>query len=145
MFYLLVVQPTMLSQEMGNLSIVLQDTQAEAIKFFKKHSISHHKEACKKLNSIETPYRPASVKGSKSKSLLFDACILAKQLHNLQELQWQVMAQVWIELMSYAAINCSPATHAQLPSRGGELLTFTWLLMYHLGLGTQFSEQVPHG
>ncbi|XP_062105975.1 uncharacterized protein LOC133817465 [Humulus lupulus] len=146
MFYLLVVQPTMLSQEMGNFAIVLQDTQAEAIRFFTKHSISSHKKACEKLNSIQTPYRPAAVKGSQSKSLLFDACILAKELQSLdQKLQWEVMSRVWLELMSFAAINCSPTIHAQQPSRGGELLTFTWLLMNHLGLGTQFSEQLSHG
>ncbi|XP_062116656.1 uncharacterized protein LOC133830653 [Humulus lupulus] len=139
MFYLLVAQPTMLSQEMGNLSIVLQDTQAEAKNFFTKHSISHHRQACNKLFSVRTPQRPAAVKGSQSKSLLFDGCILAKELQDLKELQWKVMSQLWIELMCFAAINCSPATHAQQPSRGGELLTFTWLLMNHLGLGTQFS------
>ncbi|KAM6595024.1 hypothetical protein CsatA_002727 [Cannabis sativa] len=145
MFYQLVVQPTLLSQEMGNFCIVLQDTQAETRKFFMKHSISNHKEACEKLRLVKTPYRAAVVKGTKSKSLLFDACILSKELRNLEEQQWELMAQVWVELMSYAAINCSPATHAQQPSKGGELLSFTWLLMYHLGLGTQFSDQVPHG
>ncbi|PON34524.1 hypothetical protein TorRG33x02_353120 [Trema orientale] len=129
---------------MGNWSIVLQDTHAEARRFFVKHSISHQKEACQKLMSVETPYRPAAVKGPKSKSLLFDACILAKELQDMEE-QWEVMCRVWMELMSFAAISCSPTIHAQQPSRGGELLTFTWLLMNHLGLGAQFSEQVSHG
>lgn len=141
MFYLLVMQPTMLSPEMGNWSIVLQDTQAEATRFFNKHSISHHVEACQRLLSVETPYRAAAVKGPKSKSLLFDASLLAKELRDLKEKQWEVMSRVWMEFMCFAAIRCSPTVHAQQPSKGGELLTFTWLLMNHLGLGTQFSEQ----
>ncbi|XP_062115592.1 uncharacterized protein LOC133829809 isoform X2 [Humulus lupulus] len=141
MFYLLAMQPTMLSQDLGNWLVVFQDTQEEAKRFFKKYSISHHKEGCQKLISVGTKYRPALVKRSKSKSLLFDACILAHQLRQQKhEEQWELMAQVWIELMSFAAINCSPATHALQPSKGGELLTFTWLLMHHLGLGMQFSK-----
>ncbi|GMN38758.1 hypothetical protein TIFTF001_007988 [Ficus carica] len=43
--------------------------------------------------------------------------------------------------MCFAAIHCPPNMHAQQPSRGGELLTHIWLLMNHLGLGTQFSEE----
>ncbi len=90
---------------------------------------------------METKFRPAAVKGNKSKSVLFDACMLAQELLKLEINKWKLMSQVWVELMSYAAINCRPNVHAQQPSRGGELLTFIWLLMNHLGLGTQFYEQ----
>ena len=82
----------MLSPDKENWSIVLQDTQTEAMKFFTKHSISDHKEACQKLISVETPYRPTVVKGPTSKSLLFDACILTKQIQRLEAEQWEVIS-----------------------------------------------------
>ncbi|KAH7532366.1 hypothetical protein FEM48_Zijuj04G0012200 [Ziziphus jujuba var. spinosa] len=79
--------------------------------------------------------------GIRSKSVLFDACILAQQLRHLEKDPWELVSKVWVELLAYGAINCRPNLHAQQPSRGGELLTFTWLLMNHLGLGSQFHEQ----
>lgn len=140
MFYLLVMQPTMMASVLGNWHIVFRDTCAEAKKFFDKHSISDHSRACDKIILVKTTYRPATVNGM-SKSLLFDACRLAKQLRSLETDPWKLMSRVWVELLSYAAINCRPIVHAQQPGKGGELLTFTWLLMNHLGLGTQFYEQ----
>ncbi|KAF4361075.1 hypothetical protein F8388_016884 [Cannabis sativa] len=141
MFYLLIAQPTMLSTVLGDWHIAFQDTCAEASRFFKKHSILNHSEALDKMKFIKSKFRSAAVKGAKSKSVFFDACMLAQQLLNFEDERWAIMDQVWVEFMSYAAINCRPIIHAQQPSKGGELLTFTWLLMNHLGLGTQFSEQ----
>jgi hypothetical protein len=142
MFYLLVMKPDLMTPVLGNWQIVLQDTCEEAKRFFgKKSPISNKFEACEKILGVETKFRPAAVKGNKSKSVLFDACMLAQELLNLEINKWKLLSQVWVELMSYAAINCRPNVHAQQPSRGGELLTFIWLLMNHLGLGTQFYEQ----
>ncbi|PON85802.1 hypothetical protein TorRG33x02_184110 [Trema orientale] len=141
MFSLLVTQRPMLAPVLGNWHIVFQDTCAEAMRFFNKHPISGPEDACKKIISVRTDFRPAAVKGRQSKSVLFDACILAKELRSLNTNQWKLMSRVWVELLSYAAINCRPIVHAQQLSNGGELLTFTWLLMNHLGLGTQFYEQ----
>ncbi|PON49322.1 hypothetical protein PanWU01x14_230940 [Parasponia andersonii] len=141
MFSLLVTQRPMLAPVLGNWHIVFQDTCAEAMRFFNKHPISGPEDACKKIISVRTDFRPAAVKGRQSKSVLFDASILAKELRSLDTNQWKLMSRVWVELLSYAAINCRPIVHAQQPSNGGELLTFTWLLMNHLGLGTQFYEQ----
>ncbi|XP_021803967.1 uncharacterized protein LOC110748275 [Prunus avium] len=139
MFYLLVMQHNMMAPFLGNWHIVFQDTRAEAKRFFFKHSRTDHREACEKINAVEAKFRSAAVKG-KSKSVLFDACFLVKQLEKVEADQWELMSRVWVELLSYASIKCRPIVHAQQPSRGGELLTFTWLLMNHLGLGTQFYE-----
>ncbi|XP_048329695.2 uncharacterized protein LOC112491635 [Ziziphus jujuba] len=148
MFYLLVMKPAMLAPVLGNWQIVFQDTFEEAERYLGKYSISSHAEACKRLINVKTKFRPAAVKGIRSKSVLFDACILAQQLQHLEEEleenQWVLMSKVWVELMCYGAINCRPIVHAQQPSKGGELLTFTWLLMNHLGLGLQFNEQDMH-
>ncbi|KAM1108458.1 hypothetical protein PS2_005081 [Malus domestica] len=144
MFYLLVMQHKMMAPFLGNWHIVFQDTRAEAKRFFSKHSISDHQNACDRITALGAKFRSAAVKGSKSKSVLFDACFLAEQLENLDGDKWELMSGVWVELLSYASIKCRPIVHAQQPSRGGELLTFTWLLMTHLGLGTQFYELENH-
>ncbi|KAL5540742.1 hypothetical protein UlMin_044065 [Ulmus minor] len=141
-FYLLVMHTTMMSPVLGNWHKAFQDTCAEAKRFFKKHKITNDEEAFDKMDDVKTKVRPAAVKGTKSKSVFFDACILARQLRNMEDKErWRTMELVWLEFVAYAAINCKANIHAQQPSRGGELLTFIWLLMYHLGLGTQFSEQ----
>ncbi|KAK3032609.1 hypothetical protein RJ639_036569 [Escallonia herrerae] len=144
-FYLLVMKPTMLAPVAGNWQFVFQDSCAEAKRFFRKSDVLHDLTACKKLLSVNTIGRSTAVKGGKSKSVLFDACILAKQLLELEQSRWKLMCKVWVELMSYAAINCRPTVHADQPSRGGELLTFIWLMMTHLGLGKQYHEQVSLG
>jgi len=85
------------------------------------------------------------LKGDRSKSVLFDACILAKELKNLKAPnKWYVMSEVWVELLCYAASHCRANTHAALLSKGGELITFVWLLMAHFGIGDQFQINEGH-
>ncbi|XP_075665995.1 uncharacterized protein LOC142635798 [Castanea sativa] len=145
MFYLLVMKPKMMAPVLGNWQIVFQDTCAEAKRFFHKKSkkppISKKADACKRILEVNTKYRSANLKGNVSKSVFLDGSTLAKDLSELKTDKWKLMSRVWVELMSYAAINCRPNVHAEQPSKGGELLTFIWLLMNHLGFGTQFYEQ----
>ncbi|PON49268.1 hypothetical protein PanWU01x14_231430 [Parasponia andersonii] len=145
MFYLLVMQPSMFSPVLGNWNVVFQDTCAEAKRFFDKHKKSSRgdpSKACEKILSVPTSNKFAfALKGFKRKSLLFDACVLAKELQKLEYHKWEVMDRMWVELMSYAAINRLPIVHAQQPSKGGELWTFTWLLMNDLGLGLRFAHE----
>ncbi|KAJ9671772.1 hypothetical protein PVL29_025470 [Vitis rotundifolia] len=102
-------------------------------------------EACAALLLIETVVKPIEVKGDRSKSVLFDACILAKELKKLNERKrWKVISEVWVELLSYAASQCGANTHVQQLSKGGELVTFVWLLMTQLGLGDQFRVETGH-
>ena len=102
-------------------------------------------EAYKALLLIETIVKPIEVKGDRSKSVLFNACILAKELKKLDEMKrWKVMSEVWVELLSYAASHCRANTHAEQFNKGGELVTFVWLLMTQLGLGDQFQVEAGH-
>ncbi|CAM8918906.1 unnamed protein product [Rhodiola kirilowii] len=145
MLYLLVMKPTMMSAVSGIGQIRYQDTCEELKRFVKRdHKEQNnikdmHREACNRLLLINTKVEPSYVKGDKSKSVLFDACILAKKLIDLKrEKRWKIMSQVWVEIMAYAASHCRANTHAQEISKGGQLLCFVWLLMAHFGLGEQF-------
>ena len=81
------------------------------------------------------------MKGDRYKSILFDACMLAKELDKLKtELKWKVTSKVWVELLSYAASRSGANSHIQQLSRGGELLTFVRLLMAQLGLREAWAE-----
>lgn len=160
MLYLLVMQPTMMSAVAGIGQIRFRDSCAEAKKFFSGRDLKpkepsktqehrearktlEHMEACRRLLDINTDVPPVAVKGDRSKSVLFDACILAKELQKLPK-KWELMSKVWVELLSYAASHCRANSHAAQLSKGGELITFVWLLMAHLGIGEQFQINEGH-
>ncbi|KAL1225972.1 hypothetical protein V5N11_025600 [Cardamine amara subsp. amara] len=147
MMYLLMMQPTLMSAVSGIAKIRFRDTCAEAEEFFKRRSINKSncgkknlmKEASDAILSVDTTIPPMNVKGDRSKSVLFDASVLAKELKKLNSNKmWQVMSKVWVELLCYAATHCDSQEHASQLSKGGELINFVWLLMAHFGLGDQF-------
>ncbi|XP_059436473.1 uncharacterized protein LOC132169457 [Corylus avellana] len=141
MLHLQVMQPTMMSAVAGIGQIRFRDTCAEAKRFFNERGIDQHdyKGACTRILKVNTDVEPVAVKGDRSKSVLFDACILAKELQKLvQHKKWELMSTMWVELLSYAASHCRANAHAAQLSNGGELITFVWLLMAHFGLGDQF-------
>ncbi|GKU95893.1 hypothetical protein SLEP1_g9191 [Rubroshorea leprosula] len=141
MFYLLMMQPTMMAPVYGNWKLVFQDTFAETKRFLSEDPVSTPEAACEAIRKVGAQMKPRALKGGESISILFDAVILADELKKLNVKRWELMSKVWVEFMSYAAINCRAYVHAQQPSNGGELLTFVWLLMNHLGLGTQVTER----
>ncbi|TXG54183.1 hypothetical protein EZV62_019439 [Acer yangbiense] len=150
MLYLLVMQPTMMSAVAGIGKIRFRDTCAEAERFFtrKKLKAKEEKKACEHIMSVNTDVKPVAVKGDRSKSVLFDASMLAKELQRLEEEEkedkWKLMSRIWVEMLSFSASHCRARTHAQQVSKGGELITFVWLLMAHFGLGEQFQINEGH-
>ncbi|KAI8009931.1 hypothetical protein LOK49_LG06G00657 [Camellia lanceoleosa] len=80
----------------------------------------------------------------RGESLLGDACMLADDLINGFEskTRWEIMSNVWFDLLCYAATHCGANAHAELVSKGGELITSLWLLVSHFGLGEQMGEQI---
>ncbi|KAJ3670964.1 hypothetical protein LUZ60_008390 [Juncus effusus] len=138
MIYLLIMQPSMMPAGIGK--IRFQDTCAEAKVFFRAQQKGLTKaEARGALLDVDTEVDPREVKGDRSKSMLFDACRLAKELNVLTEdNRWKLISKVWVEMLGYAAINCKTYYHAKQLSMGGELLTHVWLLMAHMGIGEQY-------
>ncbi|KAJ7963282.1 DUF594 family protein [Quillaja saponaria] len=145
MVYLLVFCPFMLPNGIGQ--IRFQDTCAEANEYFiERKCMSDKKRACKMLLKVSTAVPPSKVKGDRSKSVLFNALDLANLLNKLQkEKKWELLAHVWMEMLSYAASHCQWNHHAQQLRRGGELLTHVWFLMAHLGITEQFQISEGHG
>ena len=77
-------------------------------------------------------------------SALLDGCMLAMSLQSLESLdgwpnekKWEMISEVWVEMLMYAASHCGWKEHADALARGGELLTHVCLLMAHLGLSKQ--------
>ncbi|GKV01995.1 hypothetical protein SLEP1_g14489 [Rubroshorea leprosula] len=147
MFYLAVgVQPSMMAD-------VLDDWKEEFTKICKETRslvpcsfFSNKKTACKMIFF-------GLKKEKEDKPGLSDAVDLACWLKNENEKQggydysWELMSKVWVHLMFFAAVTCSSYVHAQQPSQGGELLTYVWLSLNHLGLGMKYKtlkEMLEH-
>ncbi|XP_057790159.1 uncharacterized protein LOC131007024 [Salvia miltiorrhiza] len=143
MLYLLIVCPFMLPNGIG--MIRFRDTCAEAREFLSgRDAIISKDDAYRKLRDVDTQVPPAQVKGDRSKSVLFDACILAKSLLEEKVQRWEIISKVWVEMLAYAATNCGGNQHARQLRKGGELLTHVWLLMAHLGITEQFQISQGH-
>ncbi|PIN19246.1 hypothetical protein CDL12_08078 [Handroanthus impetiginosus] len=140
MIYLLITSPFMLPSGIGQ--IRFQDTCAEAREVFEGRKFSD-RDACEMLSKVDTRIPPSTLKGDRSKSLLFDACRLAKSLEPLEDQKWEKITQAWLDLLTYAAAQCRWNDHAEKLSQGGELLTHVWLLMAHFGMTDDF--QISQG
>ncbi|KAK4419749.1 hypothetical protein Salat_2387800 [Sesamum alatum] len=142
MLYLLIACPFMLPIGIG--MIRFRDTCAEAKEFLEERNVRSSKAtACEKLLQVNTEVPPIKVKGDRSKSVLFDACKMAKSLLARKEDRWEIMSKVWVEMLAHAATHCGGSHHARQLRKGGELLTHVWLLMAHLGI-TEFKISQGH-
>lgn len=103
------------------------------------------KQCCEKNLQVNTEVRCIIAKIDRSKSVFYAACNLSKQLNKFGDSQWKIMAKVWLEMLCYAAVRCTPRSHVAQLSNGGELITLVWWLMAHLGLGERFHKTQRFG
>ncbi|KAF8088210.1 hypothetical protein N665_0549s0020 [Sinapis alba] len=104
------------------------------------------KVACEAILASYKPVeeRDENAREYSSKSVLFQACMLAKELKRIQGIQknndkmWELVSKVWVEMLCYAATHCDSKQHAAQLNKGGEVINLVWLLMAHFGLGEQF-------
>ncbi|GKV01691.1 hypothetical protein SLEP1_g14231 [Rubroshorea leprosula] len=142
LLYLLLVEPKIMSAVVGIGGIIFQETCNEAERFFTKNGLGPEqlKESCKQILSMNTN----PVNEVTSQSVLFDAVNLANKLKTLQKENgvdiWKLLSKVWMEMLSCAAYHCPSHEHAQQLSKGGELISFVWILMAHFGLGGRFQD-----
>ncbi|KAI4312174.1 hypothetical protein MLD38_037015 [Melastoma candidum] len=70
-------------------------------------------------------------------SVLKDSCGLVRQLRE-NENRWEVIYEVWEELLTFAASHCRVDSHVRLLNEGSEFITSVWILMSLCGIGDQF-------
>ncbi|KAH7835035.1 hypothetical protein Vadar_022251 [Vaccinium darrowii] len=142
MLYLLVLRPFMLPK--GTWGTRYRDMCAEVKKFISqrklRYVIASREQACLSLLEVDINTAFPSRKGNQNVSALYQGCFLADQLKALgrRKDKWNMITEVWIEMLCYVANKCEWKFHIQELSRGGELLTHVRLLMVHLGLSDQF-------
>ncbi|XVF27072.1 hypothetical protein REPUB_Repub14bG0074900 [Reevesia pubescens] len=138
MMYLLFLRPEMLPEGIGN--IRHKDTCDEAKKIFNKNL--RFQEVVRGFFGLDIPTQSFfMMMGSTRKSVFFEGCRIANQLQELiprfrwdHEEKWELIAGVWLDMLTYAASQCSWKEHARQLQKGEELLTHVALLMCHLGL-----------
>lgn len=54
--------------------------------------------------------------------------------------KWDMISEVWVEMLAYAASHGTWNEHGQHLRNGGELPTHVRLLMAHLGLSSQYDK-----
>ncbi|KAK3220450.1 hypothetical protein Dsin_014420 [Dipteronia sinensis] len=125
MLYLLLFCPSMLPKGIGE--IRYEHTYVDAT-----IKLPPSEQRCKVNKELKSNICPRSV---------FErARGLASQLkgdENGWEKRWEMIREVWLEMLAYAAQNCEWIEHAQHLMKGGELLTHVGVLMVNFGLNKQ--------
>ncbi|GLT33572.1 hypothetical protein SLA2020_081460 [Shorea laevis] len=136
MFYLLVMEPTMISNSPNSWKIVFEGTHkhrhetfgwlvnqmgSEPVETFfgKKDRIFNNQNDNDDSSRVKAAYDLAEFFHMERKNRQFS---------------WEQMAEIWVGIVCHAAKNCQPIVHARQVSRGGQLLTLIWLLMNYFGL-----------
>ncbi|XP_060191199.1 uncharacterized protein LOC132621077 isoform X2 [Lycium barbarum] len=139
----------------------IEETLAEVAELFlqgNEKSLTDQRKACEeilglaKTNNITNDSMKEddqlvldeSEKGNRSKgSILYRASLLANVLISSQDAytRWSRLFDVWMERLLEAAKWSRPNFHAQNLCKGGEFLSLVWLLMAHLGSGSQYQVE----
>jgi hypothetical protein len=122
MFYLVVAHPAAAS-----LLLVATGSPESAIEKVRENIFSMVS------SSKDDILRAASVEIRK----LVELPLTERYEETLEELK-----NMWVRLLIYAAGKSRPEAHAAQLARGGELITFVWLLMAHYNLGDCGTERI---
>ncbi|KAL1329170.1 hypothetical protein AAHE18_12G022100 [Arachis hypogaea] len=145
MLYLLLLRPLMLPKWINRITHV-RNTFREAIRILQREQLPVKDAASASTLLIQMytqchqPLEQLRVEKT-GKSLLHEGCRLASQIED-QRVSWEVICNVWIEMLTYAASQCEWEAHAQQLRRGGEFLTHVCLLMAELANSTELEELV---
>ncbi|KAF7067361.1 hypothetical protein CFC21_073259 [Triticum aestivum] len=73
-----------------------------------------------------------------TQGFIIDAWKLAEALLDFgdEKKMWEVIEGVWVEMLCFSASKCRGYLHAKSLGTGGELLTYIWLLLSHMGMET---------
>uniref|UniRef100_A0A452XPB1 DUF4220 domain-containing protein n=2 Tax=Aegilops tauschii subsp. strangulata TaxID=200361 RepID=A0A452XPB1_AEGTS len=69
--------------------------------------------------------------------IMLEAWELSKSLVGLRDKKmWRVMQGVWVEMLCFSAGRRRGYLHAKNLGKGGEYLSYVWLLLSHMGMET---------
>jgi len=84
--------------------------------------------------------RLLGTEGSDMDRMVHDAWAIANELlTSLQwdeEKLWRVVQGVWVEMLCFSAGRCRGYLHAKSLGKGGEFLSYVWLLLFYMGMET---------
>ncbi|KAJ6747824.1 hypothetical protein OIU74_030146 [Salix koriyanagi] len=162
MLYLLVQCPTMLGIELRGRRYTVTTIHLRRLLFMGTQEGEHSNISMDELDTLSFPesqvraffyellrspstmLRKIAGEDEGEMSALLDGCMLGLSLQSLEtrngrsdEMKWEMISKVWVEMLMYAASHCGWKEHADALAGGGELLTHVCLLMAHLGLCKQ--------
>ncbi|OEL18870.1 hypothetical protein BAE44_0020109 [Dichanthelium oligosanthes] len=144
MLYLLVSKPEMMSATMGigaQAQLLYRNTCAEARLLFQSSASQYG--SCDVIDNHQSACSFVQDNVERTKAIIFNACMLAKELMGSiagPEAMWRVVAHVWWEMLMFNASRTPAREHLRQLSNGGELITFVWLLMAHMGMSSSLFE-----
>ncbi|KAJ6991953.1 hypothetical protein NC653_015333 [Populus alba x Populus x berolinensis] len=160
MLYLLVNCPTMLATEPSETRhadtrihlrrLLFRNTRKDVKLNIPLDALSFHEAEVnaffkKLLESPPTMLKEINEQDEGEMSALLDGCMLGLSLQSLDtqdgwsnDKKWEMISEVWVDMLMYAASHCRWKEHVHALSQGGELLTHVCLLMAHLGLRWNF-------
>uniref|UniRef100_M8D012 DUF4220 domain-containing protein n=1 Tax=Aegilops tauschii TaxID=37682 RepID=M8D012_AEGTA len=91
------------------------------------------------ITKMKTREVPSDVeKNPAEEGFINDAWKISEALSALgdENKMWEVIEGVWVEMLCFSASRCRGYLHAKSLGTGGELLTYVWLLLSHMGMET---------
>ncbi|CAL4983965.1 unnamed protein product [Urochloa decumbens] len=87
--------------------------------------------------AMKVAHKVQSMEGG---GLVQDAWVLTEDLMDLgkedEEKMWRVIQGVWVEMLCFSAGRCRGYLHAKSLGKGGEYLSYVWLLLLCMGMET---------
>jgi hypothetical protein len=73
-----------------------------------------------------------------SATFIHEAWMLAQNLKSSgdEKKMWEEIQDVWVEMLCLSASRCRGYLHAKALGKGGEFLSYVWLLLFHMGMET---------
>ncbi|KAF8011498.1 hypothetical protein BT93_J1950 [Corymbia citriodora subsp. variegata] len=149
MLHIQVVRPFLLPKSISRMKY-LEETYKQVTAFIRQKGLKTKSQRdARDLLFKEYKQTLHSLQMSTSGLALLNGRRLAEGLQSLvmelgwtKEQLWDMICEVWVEMLIYAAGKCEWNNHAQQLRQGGELLTHVCLLMAHLGLAEQFQGKL---
>ncbi|KAI4345854.1 hypothetical protein L6164_012943 [Bauhinia variegata] len=140
MLNLMVVHPSLLSSLLTAELRSYSDTCSAAIEFlsrFRNDSLQGH------YLRLRDQHMEVEAINKYTSSMLLQGILVARELLDLGpvEYKWELLFELWAELLSFAASQSKGKSHARQLAKGKELLTIVWLYMIHLGMTHQEADR----